>query len=281
MGYARVAGRLPLYVAAVALSCLFGLPFVWAVLSSLKEYRELFVFPPKWFPETLQWINYLDAWNAAPFGRFLLNSSIVTGLTLLGVLFSSSIVGYGFARFRFPGRGVLFMVVLSMLILPHQVTVIPRFLLYRTFGWLDTLTPLWVPAFFGGNAFGIFLYRQFFLSIPTSFDESARMDGAGFLTVFARILMPLSTSVTISLALLTFVASWNDLFWPLIILNTYEKFTLAIGLQYFRTLATAGGTPKEHLLMAAAMLMTAPVLVAFVIFQKHFTQVETLSGLKG
>ena len=174
-------------------------------------------------------MNYWDAWTSAPFGRFFINSTTVTLLSVVGTLLSSSFVGYGFARFRFPGRGVLFLIVLSTLILPHHVTVIPRFLLYREFGWLDTLLPLWVPWFFGGSAFGIFLFRQFFLTIPNDLDQSARIDGAGFLTIFARILMPLSQSVTVSLAILTFLASWNELFWPIIVLNTYEKYTLALG----------------------------------------------------
>ena len=273
--------RFLIYAVAIVLAVLFGLPLLWAALSSLKTYRELYIFPPTWFPEAPQWVNYRDAWTSAPFGRFFINSTTVTLLSVVGTLLSCSFVGYGFARFRFPGRGVLFLIVLSTLILPHQVTVIPRFLLYREFGWLDTLLPLWVPWFFGGSAFGIFLFRQFFLTIPNDLDQSARIDGAGFLTIFARILMPLSQSVTVSLAILTFLASWNELFWPIIVLNTYEKYTLALGLQYFRTLATAGGELREHLLMAGALMMTSVVLVVFVALQRYFTQGIVLSGLKG
>jgi ABC-type glycerol-3-phosphate transport system permease component len=277
----RRVSRAVLYLTVLLVAVILGAPFLWAVSSSLKAYNELFIFPPKWLPTPPQWGNYAQVWQLAPFGRFVLNSLVFSIATVVSVVASSALVGYGFARFRFPGRDALFLVVLSMLMLPAQVTVIPRFLLFKALGWLDTYKPLWVPWLFGGSAFGIFLYRQFFLTIPKDLDEAATIDGANFITILLRILMPLSMPITITQAILAFLYSWNELFWPVIILNTYEKYPLALGLQYFRSTATAGGQPREHLMMAASMMMTLPCVVLYVTLQRYFTRGIVMSGIKG
>jgi ABC-type glycerol-3-phosphate transport system permease component len=277
----RQLSRTALYAALLIMSALFGLPFFWALLTSLKTPAEIFIFPPIWFPAAFQWHNYIDIWQQAPFATFLLNSCIVTLFSMIGQLLSASLVAYGFARFKFPGRNVLFLIVLSTLMLPHQITVIPTFLLYKILGWLDSFKPLIVPSFFGGGAFSIFLFRQFFLTIPQEFDEAARMDGANSLLIFFRILLPLSTPIFTTMGIFSFLGSWNAFFYPLIFLNTTEKFTLALGLRYFQRTATAGGEAREHLLMAAAMLMTLPCVILFLILQRYFVRAIVMSGIKG
>jgi multiple sugar transport system permease protein len=277
----RQASRLGLYAALGILGALFGLPFVWALLTSLKTPAEIFVFPPKWLPATFQWRNYIEIWQQAPFGIFFLNSCIVTLFSMIGQLLSASLVAYGFARFRFPGRNALFLVLLSTLMLPYQITVIPTFLLYKWLGWLDSFKPLIVPSFFGGGAFAIFLFRQFFLTIPKELDEAAKMDGANSLLIFIRILVPLSTPVFTTMGIFSFLGSWNAFFYPLIFLDTTEKFTLALGLRYFQRVATAGGGAREHLLMAAAMLMTLPCILLFLVLQRYFVRAIVMSGIKG
>ena len=275
-------GRLLLYVTVLALAVIFGLPFIWAVLTSFKTPREIFVFPPAFFPARFQWQNYVDIWHQkAPFAIFFQNSIMVTMATMAGQLVSASLVAYGFARFRFPGRNLLFVLVLSTLMLPAQITVIPTFILFKVLGWLDSFKPLVVPAYFGGGAFAIFLFRQFFMTIPKEFDEAAKIDGASTLSIFWRILVPMSKPVFITMAIFSFLGSWNDFFHPLIYLNTKEKFTLQIGLQYFRRSADAGGGATEHLLMAGAMMMTLPCLLVFIVLQRYFVRGVVMSGLKG
>ena len=209
------------------------------------------------------------------------NSVLVTAITGAGQIFSASLVAYGFARFRFPGRDILFLVMLSTLMLPPQVTIIPTFLLFKFLGWLDQLRSLYIPPWFGGGAFAIFLFRQFFLTIPKEFDEAAKIDGANSLWIFFRILMPLSVPVLVTMGIFSFLGSWNDFFGPLIFLNTTERFTLALGLTYFQRVVSIGGKPTEHLMMAASMIMTLPCLLVFLLLQKYWIQGIVMSGIKG
>jgi ABC-type glycerol-3-phosphate transport system permease component len=274
--------RFALYLAVLILAAAFGLPFLWTVFTSLKTPQEIFIFPPQWLPASPQWNNYVEIWEQAPLGTFFLNSCVVTVLSMIGQILSASLVAYGFARFRFPGRDILFIIVLSTLMLPWQVTIIPVFLIYRFLGWLDTLKPLTVPAYFGGGAFAIFLFRQFFLTIPKELDEAAKIDGANSLWIFFKVLVPLSRPIFITMAIFSFLGSWNDFFGPLIFLNTTEKFTLALGLTYFqRMIVVRGAGPMEHLMMAAAMAMTIPCLVLFLVLQRYFVRGIVMSGLKG
>jgi ABC-type glycerol-3-phosphate transport system permease component len=277
----RFLGKLGMYVIIIALAIAFGLPFLWAVGSSLKTPQEILVFPPRLMPTKPMWDNYVEIWRQAPFGTWLLNTSIITVVTMVGELLSASLVGYGFARFRFPGRDILFIVVLSTLMLPAQVTIIPIFLLFKALGWLDTFAPLMVPPWFGGGAFAIFLFRQFFLTIPLEYDEAAKIEGANSLTIYRRILVPLCGPVFITLAIFSFLYHWNDFFHPLIFLNSTDKFTLSLGLTYFQRTAEAGGRPTEHLLMASAMTMTLPCLLLFLVLQRYFVRGIVMSGLKG
>ena len=277
----RLAGSAAVYLILAFLVLMFGVPFLWTVLTSLKTTAEIFVYPPKFLPDVPQWSNYIEIWARAPLATFFLNSVVVAVLGMLGQLVSASLVAYGFSRFRFPGRDLLFIVMLSTLMLPTQVTIIPTFLLFKVLGFLDSLKPLIVPSYFGGGAFAIFLFRQFFMTIPTEFDEAAKIDGAGSLWIFTRILLPLAKPVLITMAIFSFLANWNDYFNPLIYLNSPEHYTLAIGLTYYQRVLTAGGHAIEHLMMAAAMVMTLPSLLVFLVLQNYYTEGITMSGLKG
>lgn len=279
--FTRLLITAAVYVVTIILAMLFGTPFIWALLTSLKTPEEVFIFPPQWLPAVPQWFNYVEIFQQAPLALFFLNSCVMTFMSMVGQLLSSSLVAYGFARFRFPGRDLLFVVLLSTLMLPSQVTIIPTFLLFKYLGWLDSLKPMIVPAYFGGGAFAIFLFRQFFLTIPRELDAAAKIDGANSLQIFFRVLAPLAKPAFITMAIFSFLGSWNDFFNPLIYVNTVEKFPLALGLTYFQRVAISAGPSTEHLLMAAAMSMTFPCLLIFVILQRYWVQGIVMTGIKG
>lgn len=268
------------YLVLLVLSALFSFPFLWTVLTAFKSPQEIFVFPPPLLPEHFLWQNFVEVWRQVPFLTFLLNTLTVAIISILGDVVTGSLVAYGFARFRFPGREILFMMVISVLILPEEVTIIPQFIIFRNIGWLDTLKPLILPAFLGGGAFNIFLLRQFFLTIPRDLDEAAMIDGAGTLRILWQVLIPLAKPAIATVAIFSFLFHWNDFFRPLIYLNTVDNFTLALGLRFFRQTAETGGEPKEHLLMAASVMMTLPVLLLFFSLQRYFVEGITMSGIK-
>lgn len=224
-----------------------------------------------------RWENYPEAWTAKPFGRYTLNTLAITLACIVGQVLSASLVAFGFARLRFPGRGVLFFVVLSTLLLPTQVTMIPQFLIYRSLGWIDTFLPLIVPSYLGGGAFFIFLFRQFFMTLPRELDESARLDGASSLRVYWSILMPLCRPIVATISVFSFIAHWNEFMGPLIYLNSEENMTLALGLRTFQGTYTT----YLHLLMAAATVALVPVILIFFFAQKQFVKSIVLSGIKG
>ena len=274
-------GRAVLYVVVIFLALLFSMPLIWTVSTSFKTIPELFVFPPTLLPKGLAFENFPKAWNFVPFGKFYWNTAVVTVLGTLGAALSSCLVAYGFARGRFPGRNVLFYLVLSSLMLPGEVTIIPKYLIFKQLGWLDTLTPLIVPDFLGGGAFNIFLLRQFFMTIPRTFDEAAEIDGANSWTILWRILLPLCTPALITVAILSFLRHWNDFLEPLIYLNSPDKLTLSLGLRYFLVSPSEGGEPKDHLLMAAVLMAAAPCVTLFFVAQRYFVRGIVMSGIKG
>jgi multiple sugar transport system permease protein len=274
--------RLVLYVLVIVLAVLFMLPFVWALMSSLKTSIEIRQFPPTFFPSTPRFQNYVEIFEEVPLlSLFFWNSAVVTVLATFGQVASATLVAYGFARFRFPYRDTLFLLVISTILLPREVILIPTFLLFKALGWLDTLLPLIVPSFFGGGAFFIFLMRQFFLTIPRELDEAAKMDGANSFQILVKILVPLAVPALITTAIFSFLAHWNDFLEPLIFLNSPEKFTIALGLRYFQTLPNEAQEPREQLLMAASLLTTLPVLFIFFVAQKYFVRGIVMSGIKG
>jgi ABC-type glycerol-3-phosphate transport system permease component len=279
----EVIGRVILYAVAIGASILFMLPFAWTVFSSLKSPSELYMVPPRWLPATPRFYNYVEVFEVAPFGRWLWNTVIVAVLATFGSVFSAALTGYSFARFRYPGRDLIFMLTLSTLMLPAEVTLIPLYLLFNKIKWLDTYLPLVVPAFFGGGAFLIFMMRQFFMTIPMDLDEAARIDGAGYLRIFWQILLPLSGPVLATAAVITFIADWNAFLFPYIILNDKAKFTIGIGIKYFQTIASNIDSmePRENLLMAASLMMTAPIIVLFFFAQRYFVRGIVMSGIKG
>ena len=277
----RVAQRSVLYFVLVLLALLFMLPFYWTIITSFKSPDEINVFPPAWLPAIPQWSNYVEVWQVVPYGHFVLNSITVAVLGVIGQVATATIVAYGFARFRFPGRDFLFILTLGTLILPAEVILVPTFLLFKYLGWLNTLAPLIVPYYFGGGAFFIFLLRQFFLSLPRDFDEAAKIDGAGPLRILWSVLVPLSRPALATAAILSFLARWNEFLQPVIYLNSPDRLTLAVGISYFELQGSLGGKPVTQLLMAAALMMALPCILLFFAGQRYFVQGVTLSGIKG
>ena len=223
-----------------------------------------------------RWENYSEALTMVPFGTYARNSVTVTFVGMFGTLLSSSLVAYGFARFRAPGLNFLFLLLLSTTMLPRQVTLIPVYLLFSRLGWVDTLKPLIVPTFFA-NAYDVFLLRQFFMTIPMEMDEAARMEGAGTFTIFFRILLPLARPAVAAVAIFHFMWAWNDFFDPLIYLQHAEHYTIALGLQFFNALHTQ----NTHLLMAASVTTVLPCVLLFFFAQRTFIQGIVISGVKG
>jgi ABC-type glycerol-3-phosphate transport system permease component len=221
--------------------------------------------------------NYIKAWTAKPFTKFTINTIFITFFCIVGQVLSASVVAFAFSRIEWPGRNLIFFVVLATMMLPPQVTMIPTFLIFRKLGWIDTFLPLIVPSFLGGGAFFIFLFRQFFMSLPRELDEAARVDGCSSFRIYWNVLMPLCKPIVATIAVFSFIAHWNDFLSPLIYLNSSEKFTLALGLRFFQ------GTYNTdmHLLMAASTLVLIPVIIVFFVAQKHFVKSIVLSGMKG
>jgi ABC-type glycerol-3-phosphate transport system permease component len=269
------------YLPASLIGLLFMAPFAWAIASSLKAPPELFAYPPRILPSVPQWQNYAIIWSFVPLLTFFENSFLVGILATLGQTLSAAVVAYGFARFRFPGRNVLFLCVLATLIVPDQVTMVPRFLMFKEVGWLDTFYPLWVPAWLGGNAFFVFLLRQFFLTIPRELEDAAEIDGASSVRIFVDVVLPLAIPAIATVIIFSFLWNWNEFLQALIYLNKLEHFTVPLGLRFFMTDADQGGMPKEALLMAASLVDTLPPIVIFFALQRYFIRGIVMTGIKG
>ncbi len=274
-------GSVALYLAIIGCSILFTVPFLWTIGTSLKAQTELYTFPPTFLPSVPRWANYVAVFQMAPFGRFLLNTIIITAAAVLGQTASAAVVAYGFSRFRFPGRDILFLIVLATMMLPWHVTIVPSFLLFRTLGWINTFLPLIVPSFFGGGPFYIFLMRQFFLSIPRDLDEAARIDGASSFQIFWSILLPLSKVALATVAIFSFIEHWNEFIGPLIYLNSTDLFPVSIGLRYFLASTFTGDEPRDAILMAASLIVALPPLILFFAAQKYFVEGIATTGIKG
>ncbi len=276
-------GRIILYLFVLSLCILFGFPLFWTLMSSFKTPVEMAAFPPVIIPKIFQWVNYNSVLiiPRIPVTVWAMNSAIVVTLTTLGTVITASVVAYSFARFEYRGRDALFMITLATMMLPAEVTLIPQFILFFKLGWINTLKPLWVPAWFGGGGFAIFLIRQFFLSLPRDLDEAALIDGANYFRIFWSILLPLCKPILATLGIITLMASWGDFIGPLIYLNTPTKFTVSIGLQFFKNSPEVGGEPMQHLLMAACVLSMIPTIALFFLGQRYFVQGIVMSGIKG
>jgi multiple sugar transport system permease protein len=271
------------HMALVILSVAFVLPLLWMLSTSLKPIEQTLTYPPKWIPNPPQWRNYPDAvmhnselLGYIPFLVYAKNTIIITILTVTGSVISNSVVAYSFARLKWKGRDTFFNLTLATMMVPFPVLMVPTFALFKWLGWVGTFKPLWVPAFFA-SAFSIFLLRQFFRSIPMELSEAAKIDGASEFRIFTDVVAPLARPALVVVALFTFMGTWNDFMGPMIYLTDQKSFTLSLGLQAYQT--QHGGTPW-NLLMAASLMVIAPILIVFFVAQKVFIQGIATSGLK-
>ncbi|HMO59093.1 MAG TPA: carbohydrate ABC transporter permease [Roseiflexaceae bacterium] len=269
-------------VIATAL-CLLGVaiilfPMAWMISTSLKTRAEVAIFPPTWVPVVPQWQNYTDALTGANrFDNYFRNTMFYAGGAMFGELLSCSLVPYGFARLRAPGKNALFVLVLSTMMLPFWVTLIPQYMVFSRIGWIDTFLPLIVPKFFG-SAYLIFLLRQFYKGLPRDYEEAALIDGANYLGIWWRIILPLSLPALGAVAIMSFMFHYTDYMGPLIYLTSDKNYPISLGLQQFR--APFGGT-AFHLLMAASVTTIIPPVILFFIAQRYFIQGIVVSGVKG
>ncbi len=277
----QYAGRTLLHLIAVGLSFILMVPFAWAVISSLKPWQEIRLLPPTFWPSTFMWSNYSEVWTTRLFPNWAQNTFLITILATLGTVITAALAGYAFGRFRFPGRGILFGLTLSTMMLPQAVTLVPSYLLFFYLGWLNTYYPLIVPFWFGGGAFFIFLFRQFFMTIPTELDDAAKIDGASYLQILTHIVLPLSLPVFATVGIIAFIAHYDSFLFPLIILNDPPKFTLSIGLRWFSFPPQAEVIPRDHLLLAMAVMMTIPIVLIFFFGQRYLVRGLIMSGIKG
>ncbi len=255
----------------------FVFPLIWMLSTSLKTDQQVLHYPPTWIPHPWMWGNFITAFNFVPFATYLRNSLFVATLAVVGVTISCSLPAYAFARLEWPGRDVLFVIVISTIMLPFQVTMIPLYVIFNKVGWINTLYPLIVPHFFG-NAFFIFLLRQFFKGIPKELSDSAVIDGASELRILWSVILPLARPALMVVALFQFLNSWNDFLVPLIYLNDRKLFTISLGLAEMQS---SYGLSRFSLIMAAASLFTVPIIILFFFAQRSFIQGITFTGLKG
>ena len=258
-------------------AAIMSIPFLWLLVSSFKLEEKIFTFPPEWIPNPFRWQNYPDALTYKPFGLYLFNTIKIVTLNEIAILLSASFCGYGFARIRFPGRDFWFSIVLATLMVPYFVLMVPQFIVFSQLGWVDTILPLTFPYFFGGGAFNIFHFRQFFRSLPEELADAGRIDGCNEFGIYWRIMMPLCKPALATVAVFTFLAAWNDYIGPLLYLRSDYNFTVAIGLATFRGVMRT----EWNLLMAASTAMILPVILLFFFAQRYFIDGVVLSGLKG
>lgn len=262
------------------------LPLAWMLLTSFKTFPEILRSPGPWLPAAPQWQNYRTVWEGFAYDRFFLNSAFVAAMSVAGTVLTCCPAAYAFAFYNVRAQGPLFAALLATLMLPAQVTIIPLFNAYASLHWINTYLPLVLPAWFGGNVFGIFLLRQFFRTLPRSLLEAARLDGASEWTILWQLVVPMSRPAVLTVALFTFLWSWNDLFYPLVYLHDEQTYTLPLGLLYFIARAeqlTGGssGSVPWHLVMALATIMVLPVVVLFAFAQRRFVEGVAGSGVKG
>jgi multiple sugar transport system permease protein len=279
----RIVELVSVYTALLLGLAIVLVPLYWMVTTSLKTGTALFLLPPQLVPDPIRWQNYVEVWQLVPLAQYFLNSAFITLLAMGGEIFTCALVAYGFARFRFPGRSILFAIMLGTMMLPGVITMIPSFIIWAR--WLDrydTFSPITVGALFAWGPAYIFLLRQFFLTIPREIEEAAIIDGANLMRIFFRVMLPLVKPALLAMAVLSFVGNWNNFLSPLIYLSTPGKFPLPLGLYQFNK-ALAGGSeaPKWNMMMAMAVLMTIPVVILYFRTQKYFIEGITVGAVKG
>lgn len=282
----RTISHILIYAALIAGMVIFVLPLYWMVATSVKELKETFRYPPTLFPRTFTLQPYVVAWQYQPWLLYIRNTMFILIGALAGQLLTSTLCAYGFSRIQFPGRDVVFMLLLATMMLPSQVTLIPTYILFRELGWLNTFKPLIVPAWFGGGAFNIFLLRQFFSSIPSELEDAALIDGSSYLGVWWRLILPLSKPAITAVTVFAVQQHWNAFFGPLIYLDSNKKHTLGLALHMFNQLASSAAADYSDVglytaMMAASTIVTLPMIILFVVAQKYFVEGIQMTGLKG
>ena len=272
----HVARRVFAHMMLAPLAVIFMLPYFWMLSTALKTDRQVFAWPLVWIPNPIQWSNFPDAIQFFPFWQYLANTLQLCAFNIVGQLFSCTLVAYSFACIPWRGRNMLFLATLGTMMLPYQVTMVPIFIVFSRLGLVDTYLPLIIPSYFG-SAFFIFLLRQFFMSVPKDLFDAAKIDGASYFRVYAQIVLPLARPAMFTVALFQFLNSWRDFVGPLIYLSSSEKYTISLGLQFFKL----EHDTKWQLLMAASIMLTAPIIVLFFFTQRTFVQGIAMSGIKG
>jgi ABC-type glycerol-3-phosphate transport system permease component len=276
-GVKRFLGLTTLQIGMTIILISFLVPTLWMISSSLKASTEIIVHPTVWIPRSPQWSNYLKIFKVLPFGKFIWNSIVVTSLAVLGTVVCSLMVGYSFARLRWPGRNFFFGLMIATMLLPEVITLIPRFLIFRRLGWIDTFQPLIVPYWLGATALYIFLMVQFLRGIPMELEEAALIDGASRIQILTQILLPLSKPVIATIAVFALIQHYNSFLEPLIYLNSMDKWTLALGIRALND----SNVQNWELVFSAGTLMLAPVLVVFIFAQRYFVQGIAMTGFGG
>lgn len=267
------------YVVLTVGGVLMMMPFFWLVSSSLKRPETIYVYPPQWIPKPVYWSNYIEVFSKAPVLLYAKNTLTIAGLATLGQVLTASLAGYGFARLRFRGRDLAFSAILSTMMLPGAVTMIPVYVMFTKLKWVNTLYPLIVPSWFGGGAFSIFLLRQFFRTIPMELEEAALLDGASRLRIYWSIILPLARPALVVVAIFGFLGHWNDFMGPLIYLTHRKTWTLALGVSALKQFE--GGRDWTHYCLALSAMMVMPVVVIYFVAQRAFIQGIVLTGMKG
>ncbi len=276
----RALGTTVLYLVLLAGAAVLMTPFAWMISTSLKDKSEVMLLPIRWIPQEILWSNYPKAlFGAIPFMTFFKNSMIVVSVDLLGDVFVCALVGYAFARLRAKGKEILFIIVLSTMMLPAQVVLVPTYVLYKWLGWIDRLHGLIVPNLLAGGAFFIFLFRQFFQTIHRELDDAAKIDGCDLFGIFWRLMLPLSRPALITVGVLSFFDHWNSFLWPMILLKSEKNYTVAVGLRFFQSYQTESANLPQ--LMAASIVTLLPCLIIFFIAQRYFVQGVVVTGVKG
>jgi ABC-type glycerol-3-phosphate transport system permease component len=278
----HLSWRSLVYAVAIFIALVSVFPFLWTISTSLKQGQQILALPPRLIPDPIFWQNYKAVFEGfgglLPVDKWLLNSLFLTSSNILGEVLFASIAGFGFARFRFRGRNLMFIMMLGSAVVPMMVRLLPQYGMFASWGWTNTYLPLILPNWFGG-VFLTFLFRQYFVTIPKDLDDAARIDGAGNLQIFFRIILPLSRPMLATGAILVYFFNWNNFLGPFIYLHSIEKYPLAVGLQYMRD-SGYQGTSKEPLLAAFAILMAIPLIAVFFLFQRYFVQGLNLSASK-
>lgn len=272
----QVAGAVIGYIVMVAMAILSLFPFFWMISTSLKSMSSVFTIPPRLIPDPVLWSNYLDVFQAFPFFDFTFNTIFVTLSVTVGQVLTCAMAAYAFARMKFRGRDAIFLLYLGTMMIPYQVTLIPTYLLMAYFGWIDSYKALIIPGILGG-VYGTFLIRQSFLGIPQELEDAAVIDGASPIWIFRALMLPLSKPVLATYAVFTFMATWNDFLWPLLMINTPEKMTLTLGINL---MARGRYTTDWPHLMAGTCMSIIPILIVLVLLQRYFVEGITLTGMK-